>query len=246
MTKTLKLAKIFKQMSDADLNQQAVNQALAGNWQAAINCNQLILKKDPNDIDALCRLAKACLELGKKSLARRSYNKVLKLDSLNQIARKNLLKLNSGTGSGKKNKKTAPAVYPGLFVEEPGKTKVVSLIGLCSSETLLELSVGDPLRLVPKKRSLSIYDEANRFLGKIPDDLSHHLIKLIKKGNQYSAVVKSVDKKNLAVFIIEEKRGRRNLDIPSFPAPKHQYHSFIPASVLERAPIKEIEELEET
>jgi len=228
------------------LEEQAINQALTANWQAALDLNLQILKKAPKDIDALCRLAKTYTELNKKQLALKTYKKVLKLDRFNQIAKKNLVKFSKKASLKKKGKNSNNnLVRPDLFLEEPGRTKVVSLIKLCQSKILLSLNINSPVKLVSRKRSISVYDQGRRYLGKIPDDLSLRLIKLIKSGNQYQAVIKSVDEKNLSIFIKEIKRGKKNISIPSFPLSKDQYYSFVPAAMVKREPIQEIEKPEE-
>lgn len=231
-------------MSTTELQKQAINQALAGSWQAALDLNLQILKHDPKDIDTLCRLAKAYTELNKRQLALKTYKKVLKLDAFNQIAKKNLAKF-AKKGFPKKKKNGSPGMKPGLFLEEPGKTKIVSLVKLGSPKILLSLNTSSPVKLLPRKRSLSVYDESRCYLGKLPDDLSLRLIKLIKSGNQYQAVVKSAEEKNLSIFIKETKRSKRNNSTPSFPPSKSQYYSFVPAAVVKREPIEEIEKVEE-
>jgi Flp pilus assembly protein TadD len=82
-------------MSFTEISQQAINQALAGNWQAAVDLNQEIIKQNPQDIEALSRLAKAYTELGKKTLALKTYRKVLQLDQFNPIAKNNLAKFSA-------------------------------------------------------------------------------------------------------------------------------------------------------
>jgi len=227
-----------------ELSQQAINQALAGNWQAAVDLNQEILKQNPEDIDALCRLAKAFSELDKKNLALKTYKNILKLDKFNPIAKKNLAKFSTGT-LPKEKKEVEERINPGLFLEEPGKTKVVSLIRLGLPKILLQLNISYPVKLIPRKRSVSVYYKKRCYLGKIPDNLSLRLIKLMKSGNQYKAVVKSVTEKSLSIFIKEDKQSKKNANIPSFPLSKEQYYSFLPRSVVERGPIEEIERLEE-
>lgn len=226
-------------MAINDLQEQAIRQALNANWQAALDLNLQILKKDPEDIDALCRLARAYAELNKKQLALKTYRKVIRLDRFNTIAKKNLARFSTKTAGTKKKKLSQ--IDPCLFLEEPGKTKVVALVKLGSPEIILDLNAGDQIKLILKKRSISVYDKSSRFLGKLPDDLSSRLIKLIKSGNKYQAVVKSVSKKSLSIFIKETERSIKNSDIPSFPFSKDQYYSFIPAGALKREPIEEIE-----
>ncbi|MEK7112986.1 MAG: tetratricopeptide repeat protein, partial [Patescibacteria group bacterium] len=77
---------------DIDLAQKAVAQALAGNWKEAVKLNHEILKKDPKDVDALNRMARAYAELGNTKRAKGLVEKVLKIDPFNTIASKALKK----------------------------------------------------------------------------------------------------------------------------------------------------------
>ena len=47
------------------LKTQAIQTALSGNWEKAIDINKSLIKEDPSDIDALNRLAFAFTILGK-------------------------------------------------------------------------------------------------------------------------------------------------------------------------------------
>ena len=76
-------------MSD-DLTQQAIQFALSGNWKQAIKINLALLKSNPKDTEIMNRLARAYLQTGQKTLAHRTYAKVLKIDKFNTIALKNL------------------------------------------------------------------------------------------------------------------------------------------------------------
>jgi len=202
----------------ADLASLAITATLAGNWQEAIRINQEILKVDPKDIEALNRLARAYKETGKLSLAKRTYRKVLTIDCFNPIAKKNLKLLEA---LPKQLKKAAlnPGDFnhcsPATFVEEPGKTKIVSLVNLAPASVLLTLCPGNKVDLLIKRRSVVCYLDG-RYLGALPDDLSIKLIKRISAGNRYEAFVKTVDRKNLSVFIREVSRAAKFRNQPTF------------------------------
>jgi tetratricopeptide (TPR) repeat protein len=71
----------------------AVSLALSGKWEEAVNVNLDIIKDNPDDTEALCRLARAYYELDKLPEAKDASNRVLKIDPSNQIAIKFLEKL---------------------------------------------------------------------------------------------------------------------------------------------------------
>lgn len=50
----------------------------------------------------------------------------------------------------------------------------------------------------------------------LPDNVGLRLTSFIKGGNEYQACVKSVDDKNVTVFVKEVKRAKKFTNIPSF------------------------------
>ncbi len=197
----------------------AITAALAHNWEEAIAVNKQILQEKKDDISALSRLAYAYLQLGKINDAKRIYHQILSLDHFNTIAQKNLEKINSLPKRFKINPyeqcKTG-SLSPNLFLEEPGKTKTVSLTNIAPSSILSKLSVGDTVIICPKKHSIEIRDERKVYLGALPDDVAFRLIRLIKGGNCYHACIKNVTKNSISIFLKETKRGKKFALQPSF------------------------------
>jgi tetratricopeptide (TPR) repeat protein len=169
-------------------------------------------------------LARAYIELGEIEQARKAYQKVLSLDLDNPIASKNLKRLSKTSPAKKTFQKRKKITAGGIFLEEPGKTKVVKLVKLASSSVLSNLDNADPVYLVPKKRRVSVTTGDGVYLGSIPDDLSRRLIRLIQGGNRYEAFIKAIEKGELQIFIRETFRARRFKNLPSFT------HSRIPYS----------------
>lgn len=227
-------------MTPNSLTHQAIQAALDNNWPKAIAINLQILQQKPQDIEALSRLAKAYIQQNQNKLAAKTYRQVLKLDRFNPIAKAQLDQLKNHQTSFRK-KKNHLALKPSLFLEEAGKTKEIILVNLAQDKALLGLSVGDPLKIIPRKKSISIYSQNNDFLGKIPDDLAFRLIKLIKNGNQYQALVKSSGEKSLTIFMRETKQGLKNKSQPSFPVPAEQYQSSALPHLIQREPLEEAE-----
>jgi tetratricopeptide (TPR) repeat protein len=200
----------------AQLEQQAIELAMKAAWDQAIDINQKILQLEPENDAALNRLAKANWEKGELVKAKKIYQKVLKLDPHNIIANKNLARL-ADQRKPNANQNHRPLSQGATnFIEEPGRTKVVKLIRLASASTLSQIDSGDELKLMPKNRTISVVDHQKTYLGRIPDDLSHRLIKLISGGNQYRVFAKAADRQNLEVFINETKRAEKFRNLPSF------------------------------
>lgn len=191
---------------------QAINAALALNWQLAVELNLKLLDINSTDVDSLNRLGFAHLQLGNAKEAKASFEKVLELDQYNQIAQRNLTKL--------KNKGTVEIngamVSPLMFLEEPGKTRVVACINLAPAATLSSIRCGQEVRLKVKKHTIEIRDDEQTYMAALPDDISFKLSKFIAGGNEYVVIVRSVSKNSLTVFIRELKRGKEFSNQPSF------------------------------
>lgn len=202
---------------NSDLAQIAINCALKGNWKEAVVTNRKILKEIPVDVDALNRLAKAYAELGNFKRAKKTSEKVLKIDTFNAIASKSLSKWRNLTTS---DTLVSTLTDPENFLEEPGKTKIVSLLHLGDTTVLCKLYSGDKLKIIPHGHRVSIVTVDGKYIGRLTDDLAARLRKLIKLGNEYEAFVKSAAPEDIKVFIRETKRAKGAENFPSFPVEK--------------------------
>src|ERR1700716_844305 len=96
-------------------SEQAIGLAMKNRWEEAAQLNREILDMFPNEVDAYNRLGKALTELGRYSDARDAYSRAAKLDPLNGIASKNLLRLGKLAVEGSAVPSTSP-VDPRLFL----------------------------------------------------------------------------------------------------------------------------------
>lgn len=193
---------------------QAVGAAKAQNWAEALEFNRAILEESPQDLGALNRAGLAHLQLGEKKKAIQAFQQVLEIDKSNQIAKKNLQKIKSDQ----------PIQLPTLsssdqFIEEPGKTKIVDLHRLAGKNVLEKMAVGKNCELKCKSRFISV-ELDGQYVGSLPEDLSARLSGLIKAGNQYSCVIRSVSATSCSVFLKEEFRAKSQQFVNSFPASK--------------------------
>lgn len=202
----------------SNLHQQAIDAALDSKWELALKLNKQIIRLDPQNIDALNRLAKAQLELGKINLAKKYYCEVIKIDPYNPIALKNLKIIKSF-------KLCAGAIFtscaktrlsPSLFLQEPGKTKMVSLLKIAEPQKLSQAFCGMRVEMAIKNRKITVVDTNGNYLGVLPDDVSHHLLRLFKGGNKYELFVKSIRVNRLSVIIKETFRSKKFKNQPSF------------------------------
>ncbi|MBI4038159.1 tetratricopeptide repeat protein [Candidatus Daviesbacteria bacterium] len=204
-----------------NLSVQAIEAALDSRWKEALKLNSQIIKSDAENVDALNRLARAYFELGNLNLAKKYYQKVLKFDPYNPIAQKNL-KIIQSFKKGQVNFKKSPPqtlnnkISPNLFLHEPGKTKVVTLLKVAEPQRLSETYCGMPVLLQLKQRGITVVSQDNKYLGVLPDDISYQLLRLIKGGNKYESFVKSVKVNGLSIIIREVFRSRKFKNQPSF------------------------------
>lgn len=207
-----------------DLPRIAIDAALSQDWEKAISTNSEILKVKEADIEALSRLAYAYLKMNKIDKAKKIYHSILSIDKYNFVAQKNLDKINSPP----KNKnftasKTNTQLSPHLFIEEPGKTKTVTLTNIAPISTLSKLSIGDTVILYPKKHSIEIRDSGKTYLGALPDDIAFRLLKFLKAGNLYHVLVKNIAKNSISVYVRELARGKRFRFQPTFLPTLNEY-----------------------
>lgn len=209
---------------------QAIQTALVGDWQTAIECNQQLLVENPDDIDTLNRLAFAHLSLGQTKDAKSIYEKVLSLDIKNPIAIKNLKRLHD-------NKPLKPNMpLNNLFIEEPGKTKVIELLNIADKKVISALRSGEKIELTIKRNRIFAVDDSNQYIGMLSDDICQRLIKFMQAGNQYDGYVRTVDSNRVSIFVREIKRMKRFRDQPSFVSVEKTKLSFKAAKSIDQEP----------
>lgn len=207
----------------------AVSFALSGKWNEAIDSNLEIIKGNPEDTEALCRLARAYAEIGKISDAREALDKVIKIDPINQIATKLLEKLKLAKNYG--GAVSSPTCNES-FLEEPGKTKLIRLLNPGESENLVNLDPGEELNLAAYAHRVSVTTLDGKYVGRLPDDIAARLRNLIKEGNKYQVLIKNVTPREITVFIRETEKGPGTDGTPSFPPEKIDYVSFTPPELV--------------
>ncbi len=192
---------------------QAIQAAAAGDWEQAKALNELVLQEAPNDISTLNRLGFCALQLGKMKEAKSWYEKVLELEKFNSIALKYLQLIKA---------KIHPRVQSldmiQNFIEEPGKTKSVSLLKLADPAILQSLPIAHPCTLVVKKHRVDVITQKEKhYIGCLPDDIAFRLQKMIAAGNTYTASIQSTSKKTCIVFIKETSRTPASPFATAFP-----------------------------
>ena len=205
-----------------DLSREAVNLALQGEWERATEVNKDILELFAGDVEAMNRLVKALIELGSYLDARAVLNQVCEVAPYNNIAKKNLVRLDQLTanpgsanpGNPKQTKKTAGA--PDIFIEESGKSTTI-LRNTTSNKAVLHLSPSDRVVLSRDKNTVIIRTLEGDLPGHLEPKLGNRISRLIDGGNKYAAAAVTVNGQEVSVIIRETFKHRSLENVCSFP-----------------------------
>lgn len=198
---------------------QAIDAAIASNWERAIDLNKQILAQDKNNLGALLRLGFASLQNNQLEDAGKAYRKALRIQPKHILAMENLerieILLKQSTGEKKKTKKN---LDPTIFLDIPGKTKTVQLSNLGQKQHLADLYIGEEMDLKNKKRRLEVRTIDGDYIGALPDDICKRLSFFLEKGSEYKTFIKEASLSRIIVFIKEIMKGEEVKGYISFPA----------------------------
>lgn len=181
---------------------QAIDAALRSDWNSAIHTNKEILEGDPDNIDALNRLAYALSKSGNISQSIETYEQILKKDAYNPIAKKNLDKirhLSIKPGENNKHSETSP-ISPSLFLTDTQKTKTIKLINIAAREALQLVCIGEEIQVAKRGFELQVKSNDGTYLGSFPDDIGHTFMKLLERGRKISVFIKDIQDNSVIVF----------------------------------------------
>ncbi len=206
-----------------DLGREAVNLAVNGEWERATEVNKAILELFPTDVEAMNRLVKALIEVGSYLDARAVLNQVFEVTPYNNIAKKNLARLDhltanpelANTGAGKPARKAA--AQPQTFIEESGKSATTLIRNTRGAGSRVHVSPSDPVVLSRDKNNVTVRTLDGELLGQIEPKLGNRLARLIDDGNKYSAAVVTVNEDGISIMIRETFKDRSLHNTVSFP-----------------------------
>lgn len=196
------------------LQNRAIKAAQEERWEDAQKLNKELLEADPKNLGALNRLGFAYLQSGNHKKAKETYNQVLSIDKTNTVAKK-YLKLVERAAK-KQPVKLPKALKHSDFIDEPGKTKSVSLVRLADADTIEDLSIGADCELKSTKTRISVKCDGT-YIGTLPDDIFLRLQPLLQAGNTYSVKIQSIKNNGVRVFLRETHRVEQVEHIASFP-----------------------------
>ncbi len=203
-----------------DLDREAVDLALKGEWDRAVEVNRAILELFADDVEAMNRLAKALIELGSYEEAGDVLDRVCTIAPYNNIARKNRARVEQMKGSSavatRQARKHAGA--PQLFIGESGKSATTTLRHTPRTLSLAFASPGDPVSLVIEHHGISVHADDGQYLGQIDSRLGARLSRLIEGGNTYEAAIIGVSGDGISLMIHETHRHSSLQNVASFPS----------------------------
>ena len=204
--------------SKNDPGKKAISLALNGEWAEAAELNRAILKNSPDDIEAMNRLGKSLMELGKYSEAKAVLARVVELAPYNSIAKKNLGRLDQlkTAPNPAKNTRKSGGV-PQHFIEESGKSGITVLQKAATGPIVASIGPGEPLTLVVDKNAIVVSAREDEYLGRLEPKLASRLIRLMNGGNRYQAAVIGVKEQGIKIIIRENYRHPSLHDVCSFP-----------------------------
>ena len=197
-----------------NLSQQAIEAAIKGNWQYAVDINSKILDKSPENTETLNRLGKAYMELGLIVKSIKTFQTCLQISPNNTIAIKNLQRLQSLESFDQKTAKHVLST-PHDFIKD-SKTVSTDLINLTSVDNNLKLSPGYACILEVISNIVNVLDSDKMRVGQIEPRLGTRIIRSINSGNRYIATVKNSDPNKVTILIRESFTKSPNTSISSF------------------------------
>lgn len=227
----------FTPSPSVGLEAAATQAALEANWEEAITLNRQIVKADPLNLGAFNRLGRAYSEVGSLEKAKSAYREVLRRDPYNSIALKNLQRLKAANSKG--TKLTGSTILdPNLFLEIPGKTKVLELTDLAAPDVLAALHSGDRVKLAGNAASVRVEDASGTKLGVYSGAVAGKLSNMIRSGCVFEAYAKSVKPQELRVFVREVKMTPRYAGSPTFPVTDNGFKPYVHESaILDNGPV---------
>jgi hypothetical protein len=223
---------------------EAIQLALESKWEEAAALNRTMVQNAPADVDAWNRLGKALLELGRFREAFESYGHSLAIDPVNQIAKRNLERLDGLKDQEVSRGPSVARVAQDLFIEEVGKTGV-TVLPVASTDLMPTLTAGDEVYLKALDDAISVESADGDYLGQLEPKLGLRLLRLMEGGSQYAAAVKSLSDRDVEL-IIKETFRHPSQTRPSFqPSSSESVRPYIRESLLRLADDDDDDMLEE-
>jgi Tetratricopeptide repeat len=207
--------------------EDAIQLAVDGNWEEAIDLNKYILEAFGSDESTHNRLGKSYAELDRLEEAKSAYETALQVNPLSPVARKNIQKLEGLMRTHQSYRSGSVRVDPNLFVEEMGKTTTTTLRGT-ADDVDQKISAGDVAELRIEGDGIEVDTVRGVRIGSLEPKLARRLFKFIQGGNRYQVGVTSTDGNAVKVIVREVYQDPKFAGKPSFPITRKRDVEFRP------------------
>ena len=202
-----------------NIQEDAVQHALAGRWEAAVEVNLEGLDVDSENVSCLNRLAKAYLELSRYKDARTLLKKAVSIDPLNRVAIRQLDRLEKLDGAGIARRTSGgTATNSALFISDPAVATVSELKKVAPAETLASVSPGDKFKLKIDESIATISSASGDYIGTLEVRIATRMRKMIDGGNKYEILAAKLTDSEVIVVVRETKRSATQARTASFPS----------------------------
>ncbi|MBT3994403.1 MAG: hypothetical protein HOF01_01235 [Chloroflexi bacterium] len=201
------------------IEEEAVEHALAGRWEDAVDSNIEALEVDSENVSSLNRLAKAYLELSKYKDARVLLVKALEIDPLNRVSARQLDRLKKLDASGIARRTSGgTATNSALFISDPAIATVSELKKVASADVLAAVSPGDKFKIVVDETIVTVNASSGDYVGTLEVRIATRLRKMLDGGNKYEILAAKLTDSEVIVVVRETKRSLAQARVASFPS----------------------------
>ena len=158
------------------------------------------------------------MELGQYSEAREAFGQSLQLDPGNNIAKKNLQRLEALSEEGTVRQTAKREISPHEFIEDTGKAGVTKLFKLGDPETVVRLGSGESVTLRMEDGKLLIDTSHGEYIGQVEPRLASRLLELAEGGNRYEGAITGAGEDGVRVILREVFQAPEQIDKVSFPS----------------------------
>ena len=199
-------------------SKEAIDLAMKGEWQRATEVNQALLTLYPDDADAKNRLGHAFIELAEYARAREVLAEVVAKAPYNNIAQKNLARLEQLENTPAETKQARKSGgLSKFFIAESGKSGTTVLQHAAGTKIPASVAPGDSVTLAAQNQAIFAYVREGEFLGRVEARLAMRLTRLMAGGNRYEAAVVGINDWGVSIIIREVYRHPSLHNISSFP-----------------------------
>ncbi len=215
----------IKQRAFGEVEEEAIEHALAGRWEQAASANAEAVRIASGHVESHNRRARALIELGRFAEARAAAETAIRLRPGHAIARRHLERIDrlQAAGSVPKLNGASPFAHPGAFIADRARSIVTALRNPALPDVLAAVSPGEPLTLSVAGNRVNVTTADGRVLGNLEVRLAQHLRRLIDGGNRYEAAATKITHSAVAVVVRESHRSPAQAKVVSFPPALQKY-----------------------